>query len=132
MNVRIAVGSSDGKTVDQHFGRAVQFILVDLDTESGEQKHAGSVRPQASNSTGVHDENRLLATFRLLEGCRAVLVSNIGPGAQNAVQAHGLAVFCTNGKMEDALAKLAKSKYFMTLACGPEKKDEGNRSARIR
>ncbi len=126
MEIRIAVGSSDGKVIDQHFGKAVQFVLLDLDTDSGVQKEAGAIHPPALQDTGKHSESRLLGILGLLEGCSAALVSSIGPGALSVAEAHGMAVFCTNGKIEEAIEKLVKSKYFITLIRGFERKNNKN------
>lgn len=102
---RIGIASSDGIVVNQHFGRARQFIIIDVeengDTSIVEQRE---VCPVCEG--GVHDDNRLEEAVRHLTDCNYILVSRIGQGASYALERQGIAVFELPGLIEDSIKKL--------------------------
>ncbi|MDR3313710.1 MAG: dinitrogenase iron-molybdenum cofactor biosynthesis protein [Oscillospiraceae bacterium] len=88
--MRVALASSDGKVVNQHFGRAEVFYILDI----GEQitfVEARKTQPLC-NDFG-HDANALAASVALLGDCQAVFAAKVGVGAAQALFAAGLRVF---------------------------------------
>jgi len=106
MSYKIAVASSDGKVVNQHFGKATKFLIFEV--EGDNFKYLELLNTQAFCNHGEHDEKKLLSAVEALEGTRAVLVSQIGTGAAEALKIKGIDVFDVRNFIEDALKKLVK------------------------
>jgi len=106
MSYKIAVASSDGKVVNQHFGKATNFLIFEV--EGDNFKYLKLLEAQAFCNYGEHDENKLLSAVKVLEGSRAVLVSQIGNGAVQALKRRGIDAFDVHNFIEDALIKLVK------------------------
>jgi nitrogen fixation protein NifB len=96
----VAVASQEGLFVNRHLGEADE-LLIYAEAEGGGFVQVG-VRRAPEPGTGSarwHD----LAD--LLEDCRALLVSGIGPSPQEILRASGLRVFETEGLIEDLVPK---------------------------
>jgi len=107
MAYRIAVASSDGKVVNQHFGKATKFLIFEVnDLNKSEFLEIRDASPFCNN--GEHDDNRLLSAAEALEDCRAVLVAQIGNGAVGALARKGIDAFDIHGLIDSALEKLVK------------------------
>lgn len=104
MASRVAVASSDGKYVNQHFGRATQFLVFEINDRHEYQFI--ELRPNEPSCPGEQAEsNKHLAVIRLLADCQAVLVSQIGPGAAATLSANGIQAHIIPNFIEEALAE---------------------------
>lgn len=105
MKYRIAAASSDGIVVNEHFGRASVFQIMDVDDKDEiymvEQR---TVKPVCQG--GNHDENQLAETVRRLSDCDYILVSRIGQGAAAALERSGIGVYELPGMIEESVGKL--------------------------
>ncbi|MDR0672002.1 MAG: dinitrogenase iron-molybdenum cofactor biosynthesis protein, partial [Oscillospiraceae bacterium] len=79
MPIHVAIATTDGKFVNEHFGRARYFYVVALDKAGHRLVERRDVPPVCDG--GMHDDSALDAVVALLADCRAVLVSRIGPPA---------------------------------------------------
>ncbi|MBN7772239.1 NifB/NifX family molybdenum-iron cluster-binding protein [Clostridium aminobutyricum] len=104
MSYKIAAASSDGKVINQHFGKATQFLIFEV--KEGKYSFLERMETKPFCSGGGHDDNSLLAAADALIGCRAVLVSQIGNGAAQLLESKGIQSFDINGLIEEALPKL--------------------------
>jgi len=111
MSYKIAVASSDGKVVNQHFGKATQFLIFEVEKDNF--KFLELLEASAFCNYGEHDDNKLLSAVEVLEGIRAVLVSQIGKGAAQALKIKGIESFDVRDFIEDALKKLIK--YYLNI-----------------
>ncbi|MDR1157567.1 MAG: dinitrogenase iron-molybdenum cofactor biosynthesis protein [Oscillospiraceae bacterium] len=102
--IHIAIATTDGKFVNEHFGRARCFYIVALDKEGHRLVERRAVPPVCDG--GMHEDNALDAAAALLGDCRAVLVSRIGPPAKRRLEKSGISVFEIGLPIEDALARL--------------------------
>jgi predicted Fe-Mo cluster-binding NifX family protein len=108
-NWRVAVASQDGKVVNEHFGRAKEFLIVDI-APDGTYTFLEK-RPVARLCmSGDHSQESLEATINSLGDCAAVLVSRIGITAKRALEKNRISVFEQPDLIDSALSKLAK--YF--------------------
>lgn len=105
MEYRIAVASTDGKVVNQHFGRAEQFHILLADGETI-GRYGESRRTAPLCGGGDHDLVELKKAAELLADCDYLLVSRIGPGARQALMERGIEVFELPGLIEDSLRRL--------------------------
>ena len=88
MSHRIAFASSDGKVVNQHFGRTQKIIVVDL---LEDDYNFVEVRENTLSCVEFeHTEERLLNTVNLIKDCEAIFVAKIGKGALSVLQRNGI------------------------------------------
>jgi len=110
MDVKIAVASSDGETVNQHFGRAGSFRIYRLHDTGYELLEVRDNSPACSG--GQHSDDALERTAITIADCRGVVADQIGPGAIDALITHRILAFTMGGSINDALDALLKSKRF--------------------
>lgn len=105
MKYRIAAASSDGIVVNQHFGKAAKFIIM----ESDEKRKIHVLETREIEPVclgGNHDDDRLEKTIEKLSDCQYVLVSRIGQGAAYALEKKGIQGFEIPGMIEESVKKL--------------------------
>ena len=83
--LRIAVASSDGGLVDQHFGQAEQFLIYDV--RSGQQE---LVDKRSIDALAQPDEERRETIRRILADCTALLVARVGETPQAMMAEAGI------------------------------------------
>jgi predicted Fe-Mo cluster-binding NifX family protein len=102
---KIAVASSDGKFVNQHFGHSKQFIIFEVD-ESGKWSfnEVRITKPVCSN--GEHKASSMHEVAVLLSDCKAVVVSQIGVIAEQALKAEGITAYSISEFIDTAIAEV--------------------------
>ena len=89
---RIAIASTDGKVINEHFGRADRFYVTDIGT--GQPPRCIEIRPVLPLChDGDHSLQALATTARILQDCQVILVARIGPGARTELEKKGILVF---------------------------------------
>ncbi|TCL69907.1 putative Fe-Mo cluster-binding NifX family protein [Hydrogenispora ethanolica] len=106
MSYRVAIASSDGKYVNQHFGRATQFLIFDRN-EQNEFEFIGLRANCPSCNWEKADESRHQRTIETLADCQAVIVSRIGPGAVEKLAACGIRALEIPDFIDEALRQLS-------------------------
>lgn len=105
MAYKIAVASTDGKVVNQHFGRAEKFYIISVLVDG--TFHFESVRDMSSAcQDGGHSEEGLARNVSLLSDCSYCLVSQIGPGAEYALNKQGITAFAISHYIDTAIEKI--------------------------
>ncbi len=107
---RVAAASSDGKYVNQHFGRATQFLVFDLE-ENGDHRFVELRSNQPSCSWEASEEPEAPKhgqTIETLADCQAVLVSRIGTAAEATLNDHGIRGYVIPDFIDEALRQVAK------------------------
>ena len=101
---RVAAATSDGFSVNEHFGHANFFRVYDL-RENGydfvEVRDAVAVCQQRLG----HDTTRFDKIIELLSDCDAVLVQKIGEGAAAYLISKNVRVFEVSGSIDAVLKK---------------------------
>ena len=105
MSYKIAVASTDGKVVNQHFGRADQFYIIEVHDE-GRYELIELRRLPPVCQGGDHDDDAIQRNVKSLSDCQYVLVSRIGQRAENELEGQGISVYIIPDIIEDALNKL--------------------------
>ncbi|MCR5623029.1 MAG: dinitrogenase iron-molybdenum cofactor biosynthesis protein [Treponema sp.] len=104
---RVAVASSDGETVNQHYGRAEKFFIYVVDDDEGydvcEERDVSPVCMGGSHVKSAMDES-----VRRFADCRYVVASRIGAGAAQALTAAGIVGMELPGSIEEAIVKVWK------------------------
>lgn len=76
MSYKIAIASSNGESVNQHFGQAENFLIYEI---TKEKVHFIVDRHVEKASEGTeHSEEGLIRLADQLQDCKAVFVSKIG------------------------------------------------------
>ena len=102
MPIKVAAASSDGKLVNQHFGKAQKFLIFEI-KDNGEHEFI-ELRETAPRCGG--DPNLKNEIIELISDCNILLVSQIGPGAQKKLLNRGVRPLIMPVFIEDALEKL--------------------------
>ena len=116
MGIRIAVASSDGKRVDEHFGRCRRFMVFDF--EGGEWRHRETRDSLPVCAGGEHRDDLLAGAVELVADCRLVAVRQIGPTAIDLLLARRVLPFTFSGPVTEALAVVA-DRYSRTDSVRP-------------
>lgn len=102
---KIAVASSDGIVVNNHFGRARIFHIYHLD-EDGTIKYLEKREVTPVCEYGTHDEDRLIENLKKIEDCRYLLVSKIGDKAAATAEGLGVESYEIPGIIPESIKKL--------------------------
>ena len=102
-NYKIAVATSDGIVVNQHFGHANQFYIYEVKDKNFTQTEIRHVNPACISKE--HDENAVTKNLELIRDCKFLLVSRIGIYAQQQAENLGITPFEIPLMVEDALKK---------------------------
>ncbi|AKG35118.1 NifB/NifX family molybdenum-iron cluster-binding protein [Paenibacillus durus] len=103
--MKVAVGSSDGVNVNQHFGRSDRFLIYEVDDE-GFYSQTGIREIGNPASSQGHEQSRLEAVAEALTDCSYVLVSQIGRGATAVLHNVGITALAVEAPIEKALTRL--------------------------
>ena len=109
---RSALASTDGKVINQHFGRADSFHIVDIGETGYDFIETRASAPSCNNKD--HREDRFDHVLTLLADCEIIVVQKIGFSASQYLISRGKRVFEAPGFfIEDVIAELR-------TALGPE------------
>ncbi|MFT8314073.1 MAG: NifB/NifX family molybdenum-iron cluster-binding protein [Clostridium sp.] len=112
MSYKIAVASSDGKDINQHFGSAEQFFVYKVE-DNNNFKFVELRKAIDFHSKHEDHVSKLKNTIKGLSGCKFVLVTQIGDGALRILRSNGIEVFDVEDSIENALNKVIK--YYSTI-----------------
>jgi len=103
---RYAIASTDGISVNAHFGGADRFHIVEITEGKCTYKETRSVTP-ACNNYG-HSEEGFDGVLNALSDCEIITVAKIGPGAAEYVRSKGREIRVYRGLIEDFLKELTE------------------------
>ncbi|MBE6873267.1 NifB/NifX family molybdenum-iron cluster-binding protein [Ruminococcus sp.] len=102
---KVAVATSDGFTVNEHFGHAQFFRVYELNDDGYEYAGIRDAVAVCQQALG-HDTTRFDKIIELLSDCDAVLVNRIGEGAAAYLIERGVRVFEVSGTIDAVLTRL--------------------------
>lgn len=95
----VAIASTDGETVNEHFGKTDRFFIYDIE---GKQQHLLMIREVTPFSTGdqkhTFDQDRMRDTLAALKGCQKVYCQKIGERPRTELAA--VAIEAVTGTMK--------------------------------
>lgn len=109
MSYKVAVASSDGKFVNQHFGMAQQFLIFEID-DDGEYKFLELRENAPACDVEGHTEDAMTRSVKLISDCKVVLASQIGPAAVDILIKNGIEPYMAPTFIDGALKELASIK----------------------
>jgi nitrogen fixation protein NifX len=101
---RIAAASTDGKTINEHFGKASSFLIYDIGKEGSNFIEKRNVTPL--NCESEHTEENLASAVEALKDCTAIVTVKIGGPVRRIFEINGISVFEKSDSIDNALAKL--------------------------
>lgn len=101
----VAVATTDGTTINEHFGRASEFSVYEVNADG---TYTQVRRIAVNEKRGVDSHESLESTVSILEGVETVLAVQIGPRAIKALQEKGILGFGIRGPIDRALKSYAK------------------------
>jgi predicted Fe-Mo cluster-binding NifX family protein len=113
MDIHVAVASSDGVTVNLHFGRADRFRIYRVTDEAAEFLEERVNAPACSGQQ--HDDSLLERSAELISDCKAVIAAQIGPGAIDILLYRRIRAFPLTGSIDEAITTLRTSRRFLYL-----------------
>ena len=127
---RIAVASSDGVTINAHFGQAGEFLIYAVD-DGGAFNLLEKRRIASPDEAGKPHQHGAKSVADQLADVDVVLVNQIGLGAIEALQEKGIKSFVLKGPIDKALTAYGKrGKLFGTTVLGlqtPQPRGDGSR-----
>lgn len=102
MLYKVAFASSDGKVVNQHFGKANKFLIFQVKDNEAEYLET---RDNKAHFCGC-DIDKLV---NLIEDCKAVFVTNIGYVALTILKVNGIKAFETPYYINDIIKQILSS-----------------------
>ena len=93
MAYRIAVASTDGIVVNQHFGHAERFHIIEIDDNN--YSFIGTREVERVCQGHYHNVSSFEKVIDVLSDVHAVLVAKIGSGASQQLESRGLTVYET-------------------------------------
>lgn len=79
MKIRVAVTSSDGRVVDQHFGHCGDFRILEIDSASGAWNLVERRSAEPTCDHFSHQQDHVRQVAELLTDCGYLLTYRIGP-----------------------------------------------------
>lgn len=113
MGWRITITSSNGQEVDQRFGQATRFYMVDLEADGSfrllEALETSSYCKQCGGARKDLEE-----LLNRVSGCTAVLTLKVGDFVQEVLREQGIDIFQQSGAVKDLLPKIGL--YYRRIA----------------
>jgi len=104
--ILVAVASSDGIVVNNHFGRASKFYIYSFDDSDINFEEIRELTPVCES--GNHDDNKLENNLKALSDCKYLLVSKIGDGALRKAESFGIEAYEIPGIIEESIEQMIK------------------------
>lgn len=106
MSIKAAVASTDGKVINQHFGKADSFLIFEL--RDGDFQYIEKRKVVPCCHLGEHEDNAFENTAKMLIDCSVIIVSRIGQGAADFMESRGFAVYESPFPINAVLKKLVE------------------------
>lgn len=111
--MKIAVSSTDGKTVDQHFGHAQRFLIYEWDGYNVTLKEERDVEQFCRHdipNNHLYDGNRMQKIFAVIEDCDALITEMIGPVPKKELEKKGMHIELVYAPINDAILEMVNQK----------------------
>lgn len=104
---RVAVASTDGESVNTHYGKSEIFYIYIVDDDEGyDLVEKRQVTPVCQD--GFHNKVAMETHVQQFTDCKYVIASRIGNGAIQSLTAAGITAMELPGSIDDAILKVWK------------------------
>ena len=104
--MKVAVVSSDGKVINQHFGKASRFLIFEVDKGKIRFIESRDNKPVCGSAEDGHSDNALERTISWISDCEVLLCSRIGGGAEEALRKKGIRPIEAHDFIEEVLRQM--------------------------
>ncbi|MDR0430339.1 MAG: hypothetical protein LBH58_07695 [Tannerellaceae bacterium] len=108
MSYRIAIASSNGESIDQHFGQAENFLIYEITTDGAEFIEDREVT-NVGQEKKQHSDSNISQRTDLLHDCKAVFVLKIGMRSSRYLYEHKISSFEVNFPINRVLNTLVNN-----------------------
>ena len=112
MAYRIAVASTDGIVVNQHFGHAERFHIIELDAETEKYEYTETRKVERVCQGHYHHDSSFDKVIDVLSDVHAVVVAKIGAGASQQLESRRLTVYEAPFPIEPIVEKIINVKLW--------------------
>ena len=100
--MQVAIASTDGETVNEHFGRADRFYIYDRTAAGMTLLFVRTVTPLSTGDPDhAFDPKRMAAALAPLKGCERVYCTRIGERPRQELEKAGFEVVAASGPIAD-------------------------------
>jgi hypothetical protein len=78
MSFKVAITTSNGKLINQHFGHCSEFTIVEVDENTGNWEFAEKRNVEQTCQEFFHDEDHIDEVAKMLSDCLYLLTYRIG------------------------------------------------------
>ena len=111
---KVAIASTDGETVNMHYGKATKFYIYSIDDEVGyDLVEERQVEPVCME--GSHEISKMEKSVLNFTDCRYLIVARLGSAASAALSAAGITPMELPGSIDDAILKVWKYNQIQNL-----------------
>jgi nitrogen fixation protein NifX len=103
---RIAIASSDGESVNQHFGQARNLLIYEISDEGVEFIEDRAINLFADEA--AHTERNMTVFANTLNDCSAVFVRRIGAQSAKFLHEHNIRTFEVNFSLNHVISTLLR------------------------
>ena len=99
--MKIAVATTDGVSVNEHFGKATQFFIYEVTDKAFDLLVEKHVEPYSTgNKSHTFDAARFQEVAKWLKGCKMIFVTKIGDEPASALRAMGIEPLVYEGEIK--------------------------------
>jgi nitrogen fixation protein NifX len=106
--MRVAVVSSDGKVINQHFGKAHRFLVFDIEDKIKFIEERKNM-PVCGTAEDGHTDESINNTIFLIKDCNIMLCAKIGGRAEEILKKYGIQSIETPYFICDALKEMKQT-----------------------
>ena len=110
MKYRVAAASTDGKVINQHFGKAESFHIFEI-SEDGTYRFIESRKVDSCCRGGGHETGAFEDVARTLWDVQAILVGRIGEGASDYMERRGFVVYEAPFLINSVLERIINDRF---------------------
>jgi nitrogen fixation protein NifX len=108
MVYKIAIASSDGESVNQHFGQAENFLIYEISDGKIEFIEDREVASACSGNECSHNDANFEILVELLKDCKAVFALKVGERAAKYLLVYGIQNFSVDYSLNHIFETLLK------------------------
>ncbi len=106
--MKVAIVSTDGKVINQHFGKASKFFIFEVDCGKIQFLEVRETIPLCGSADYGHADEVLSRIISLISDCEALLCSRIGSKPQEELRKKGIRAVEAPYFIDEALKDISK------------------------
>jgi len=108
MKYRVAIGTSDGKNITEHFGTCGRFQIIEISQESDEAVLIENRITAHQEQCRSHLDDNIIEKIKALNDCQIILIKQIGGKSEKLLIHYGFIPLTNSGSIDKATLKIIK------------------------